>query len=136
MKKVSVVMCSMVLTILGICTILSIQIDKIMTPEVNIVKASNAGLFDPDLEEYVQHDLTLPLSALMYDEFGDYVFMLEKKPGVWGDELTAVKCYIDSYNGIDEARFASDSIPYTNESFAIYPSRELKNGEKVKVREK
>ena len=136
MKKVVIVLSSLVVTALMICTILSVQIERLMSPEIDVVRATKAGILDAVSGEEIMYDYTLPLSALMHDNLGDYVLMLERIDGVWGNEQIVSRYPITDYDAMDESCFASERLAYIPDGFAIYPSQDLKGGEKVRVRGK
>lgn len=136
MKKAVIMVCSLVLTALALCTVLSIQIERLMTPEINVVRAREGSIQDAVTGEERGYGDTLPQAALMSDVEGDYVLALEKTAWVWGEALTVRRLPVVFIEAMDGSRFACEALAYHPEGFALYPSHPLQDGETVKVRGK
>ena len=134
MKKTVIAVCSLVLTVLALCTVLSVQVERLMTAEINVVRASKAGIRDAVTGEEREYADTLPQAALLGDEGGDYVLALEKTDGVWGEEHTVRRLPVTLIEAMDGNRFASEALAYHPNGFALYPSHPLQDGETVQVR--
>lgn len=112
----------MILLLLLVCTILSAWVYETGLPQV-VAYSPESGIVNG-----VEYRMLVPVSCVEQDNEGTYVFRLKQVDGQWKAERASVT--VEDSDGIYTAirRATADQI-----LVAAFPSRQLQDGEKVKV---
>ena len=113
--------------ILLLCTILSGWINELMLPQVVIFYPFSGKLSGTEEDTY---KCLIPVSGVYTDSEGSYVFRIKEDKDGFKVERCSVKILAS-----DNLYAAVYGYLHKEDGIAVYPSRELMDGESVKVGE-